>query len=412
MTMVTMTSIERIRAALDAGGYQPETARQGRFKALCPVHGDTHRSLSVTHDPNRGMTLLHCFSCQAGAADVLNALGLSLQDAFDAPLERDTRPSARAPRPRQQPAPQRIAVRPAIELPRTGWTTTATYDYTSSDGTVIEQVQRRELTVDGIRHKKFVQQFRQPDGSYAWSKPDAFSPVFYRQADVDQALAAGAPVWILEGEKDADNAAAAGISSATTNAQGAGQFPTELIRQLHGPVVIVADRDLAGYTRARDLKATLTRNGVDVTILLPATLEAKSDLTDHLEAGYGISDLIKPTDRDLEVLILAAATCKVISHQLRRDLDEIDAHTTAARTDGDPDREHLQAARYWATRVQTAWEQHRTEQLAGFVPGSDLTDEGHRAAHQIGRAIACATTTLGNLRAGQLITGAERRVRP
>lgn len=403
---MTTTSIERIRAALDAGGYQPETARQGRFKALCPVHGDTHRSLSVTYDAHRGMTLLHCFSCQAGAIDVLTHLGLSLQDAFDTPLT--TEPKPRAPRPTRQPAPARIAVRAAQELPRTGWVTTATYDYTSSDGTVLEQVLRRELAVGGTRHKKFVQQFRQPDGSFGWSKPDTFTPVFYRQAAVDQALANGVPVWIVEGEKDAENAVAAGIASATTNAQGAGQFPAELIEQLHGHVVIVADRDLAGYSRARDLKVALTGRGVTVTILLPATREAKSDLTDHLDAGYGINDLVQPTDRDLDMLILAATTCKLLSQHIRRDLDEVDAHTREAAVDDDTDGQHRRAAQYWAGRVARTWEQHRAEHLAGFVAGSDLTAEGHHAAHQIGRAIASATTTLRNLRDADLITRSTR----
>ncbi|WP_426624515.1 hypothetical protein ACPPVW_18490 [Leifsonia sp. McL0607] len=403
MMTIATTSVERIWIALDAGGYQPESQRAGQFKALCPVHGDTHPSLSVTYVPARERTLLHCHTCKADAAEILAEVHLTLQDAYDKPLEHSRGRVARTPRPRRCPAPRRIAVRPTVELPRTGWTTTATYDYTTSEGTVIERVQRREVVVDGARHKKFAQEFRQPGSRFAWKKTPGFVPVFYRQAAVDQALKDGKPVWILEGEKDVENAVAAGIAAATTNAQGAAQFPATLIKQLRGSVIIVADRDLAGYTRARDLKAALIERDVDVTVLLPATLEHKSDLTDHLEAGYSINDLIQPTDRDLDALILAAATCKILTSRIRRDLDEIDAHQALAVREGDADGLHRAAARHWAGQVLQTWETHRTEHLTGFVAGGDLTAEGRRAAHCIGRAIASATQTTTNLRTAGLI---------
>jgi hypothetical protein len=57
-------------------------------------------------------------------------------------------------------------------------------------------------------------------------------------------------VWITEGEKDADTLTGVG-RLATTNAQGAANFPAELLAQFNGlKAAIVADRDLAGYQRA------------------------------------------------------------------------------------------------------------------------------------------------------------------
>lgn len=51
-------------------------------------------------------------------------------------------------------------------------------------------------------------------------------------------------VWIAEGEKDADTLAALG-QLATTNAQGADNFPDELAAQFAGlSGIIAADRDL------------------------------------------------------------------------------------------------------------------------------------------------------------------------
>lgn len=56
----------------------------GRWKAQCPAHEDRRPSLSIKHTDGR--TLVYCFAgCEAN--DVLAAVGLSLSDLFDAPLE-------------------------------------------------------------------------------------------------------------------------------------------------------------------------------------------------------------------------------------------------------------------------------------------------------------------------------------
>jgi len=51
-----------------------------RYIACCPVHNDKNPSLSITeHD---GKVLLNCFGCGAGAHEIVEALGLSLNDLF------------------------------------------------------------------------------------------------------------------------------------------------------------------------------------------------------------------------------------------------------------------------------------------------------------------------------------------
>jgi hypothetical protein len=115
-------------------------------------------------------------------------------------------------------------------------------------------------------------------------KPPDFSPVLYRAPELARADA-DEWVWLTEGEKDADTAAKLG-RLATTNAQGAASFPPQLVSQLAGRrVAVVIDRDAAGYNRALGLHEHLTGVASDIRFLLPATLEAKSDLTDHVEAG-------------------------------------------------------------------------------------------------------------------------------
>ena len=56
--------------------------RPHEFYARCPVHDDRSPSLHVTATPE-GATLVHCFGCQAGYFEILDALGI---DAPGGPL--------------------------------------------------------------------------------------------------------------------------------------------------------------------------------------------------------------------------------------------------------------------------------------------------------------------------------------
>ena len=53
----------------------------GRWIARCPAHDDNRPSLHVTLKDD-GAILIHCFSQQCGAADIMSAVGLPLADLF------------------------------------------------------------------------------------------------------------------------------------------------------------------------------------------------------------------------------------------------------------------------------------------------------------------------------------------
>lgn len=61
----------------------------GKWRAQCPAHKSKGLSLAIAEYDRR--VLLHCFAgCDAGS--VLTALGLSLRDLYDEPLDRDRQP--------------------------------------------------------------------------------------------------------------------------------------------------------------------------------------------------------------------------------------------------------------------------------------------------------------------------------
>lgn len=344
------SAVDRVWNALDAGGFKPESIRGDKFMALCPVHGDTHRSLSVKFDRRREAVLLNCFTCHADYRDVAGAIGLSATDLFDAPLPEKDAPRPAKGKPKFEPAhrvPRRITGLVDVdELAGAKWEQVTTYPYADAAGTVVEEVIREQAVVDGTVHKRFRQRFRSAAGRWVTKKPTGFTPVLYQHADVLRAIATDQPVWIVEGEKDADNAAARGLV-ATTNAQGSGSFPRELADVFTGATVnVVADRDSAGYKRAAQLHHMLGEVGATVTLYRPAVDVDKGDLTDHFEAGLGVEDLEEISVGNAVLLQLIADTVKGIE-AIAVCSAEIRAHQVLVAAGEDP-AQHDEDIAAWA----------------------------------------------------------------
>jgi DNA primase len=116
-------------------------------------------------------------------------------------------------------------------------------------------------------------------------------PTLYRLPELRKALADGVPVFVAEGEKDADSLRAAGVA-ATCNSGGAGKFPSDpsLVGLFEGAtVVVVADRDRPGLRHALDVREKLRGVAASVEIRLPAV---GKDVSDHLHNGLGLGDLV------------------------------------------------------------------------------------------------------------------------
>ncbi|MDX5961757.1 telomere-binding protein [Rhodococcus opacus] len=297
-----MWSIENLRNLLEpAGGMKIRSDTQ--FSARCPVHDDAHASLSVTwtDDGHGGKVLLHCHGCGASGKDLAGALGISLGDLFDVPLP--SRPAGkrvgRSPlqriggqrRGRLGALPKAIVQKSAAAEVEHTWEQVEVYPYTDADGNLVQEVVREECTTCEFgRHKQFRQVFINALGRRVKQKPRGFARVLYRMQAVIAAVAAGQPIWLVEGEKDVATAERLGLV-ATTNAQGGRAFPSECAELFAGATVrVVLDRDDAGWDRGVDLVSLLGGVGAKVDLLLPGTVVAKSDFTDHVEAGLWAHD--------------------------------------------------------------------------------------------------------------------------
>ena len=313
------SALDTVRDALHSAGQLIRPRGTDALMASCPLHTDHTPSLSVTWRDKTpagrsGAVLLHCFSCQAAAADIAAALGLRVADLFDNPAPPATQrnpltPRRRAPRPtRTGPLPPRITVdhNPAQHQ----WRQVRVYTYTTADGRPVQQVIRQECGCGGRTHKRFQQRYRN-DRRWVYRKPAGFTPGLYRAGAIQAAAKAQTWVCITEGEKDADTLTGLGVL-ATTNAQGAANFPPALLAQFTGlNVAIVADRDLAGYRRAATLYQHLHNTAAQVIVLVAGLDSHKADATDHVEAGLWNPDepfggLVNVTISDLQALTAAA----------------------------------------------------------------------------------------------------------
>lgn len=256
-----MTPTDEVISRLRNAGCNPKQSRVGQWTAKCPNtsghrNGDRHPSLSIA-DGTAGC-VLHC-ATGCPPADVAAALGLRMHQLFDTPPD------------------------PAVE-PRIA----ARHPYVDAEGTLLFEVVRWEP-------KRFQQ--RRPDGhgGWMWNLQGVDRPL-YRLPAVLQAVQDGAPIWIVEGEKDVDTLAALGLV-ATCNPMGAGKWRPEHTATLHGATVvnIVADNDTAGHDHAAAVAAALTPH---TTVRLWHPPAGRRDVTDHLNRGGTLEQLVEQTTGD------------------------------------------------------------------------------------------------------------------
>lgn len=418
-------SFERVRVALESAGLKYVGRKHNEAVACCPVHDDTHPSLHISwrRDQDKGFTLLHCHGCQAGGADVVAAIGLGLADLYDEPLPKRVRAFERVGRsPQQRRAGARrgnLGRLPAL-IPTPGplptpdhahsWTQVERYCYTDALGEIIQRVLREECQVGG-RHKRFRQEFTTRTGGWAQRKPSGFTSVLYRAPQVAEAVAAGTEVWLMEGEKDVHAAEGVGLV-ATTNAQGSASFGAHLAGALGGArVVVMLDRDAAGWARGVSAHQALSEVGASIELRLPAVEGPKADFSDHIQAGLGVADLVRVSVG--EVATWNAHTGAASAGQaLERAGAQLQAHLDLAEGAGEGEGEHRASAARWAAQMQVRLEELSVavEQVHGhgLRAGSAWAGQAMAEAQALLRS-ASERTRRCHQRAGQPVPAALRQ---
>ncbi len=224
------------------------------YKATCPAHDDQTASLSISTGKD-GTVILYCHA-RCDTKDVVKALGLELRDLFPADVKR---------------APVKF-LRKKIA---------ATYDYPDEQGKLLFQVIRNEP-------KGFSQRRPNGQGGWIWNL-GSVRRVLYRLPEV---LASDDMIVLVEGEKDANRLHGLDIV-ATTAPGGASKWRPEYTATLAGrEVVILPDNDDPGRGHANDVANELKNAGCRVTVVDLPGLDEHGDISDWLDMGFGVDDLV------------------------------------------------------------------------------------------------------------------------
>lgn len=212
----------------------------------------------------------------------------------------------------------------------------ARYNYTGTDGMVKFAKIRMEPKSFAIMHPT--------DTGWEYGINGSERPL-YRLSDISWAVSQGYPVYVVEGEKDADRLNNMGLT-ATCNFGGADEWRDEYADFLKGAdVIIVADRDEPGEKHAKKVRASLRGKARSVRIVQSRTDGKGHDVSDHLDAGWDLSDLM-PLTGSYKPVSLAALVKKGVPTPVRLGdfLYEGGLHSIA----GAPDCGKTTLALFWA----------------------------------------------------------------
>ena len=274
-----MKSLEIVIDALTDHGSKLKRYSATKYQAQCPSHDDRMPSLSI--EWKDGTTVLNCHAgCEIKT--ILDVLDLTFHDLFDTPRQStgeviDIRKYMLAN------ATTGIDEHPAAATPNT-----IDYIYENAEGEPAYKTVKT-ITPDG---KKTFRQWRMTETGWVIGL-NGETPPLYRLPEIIDAINQGHYIVICEGEKDADTFNQQNMQNmfATTSPMGAGKWREQHTQQLQGAtgIYIIHDNDEPGINHAIQTQQALNEAGLPVRVLTPA---AGKDLTDHIDAGYTIAQLI------------------------------------------------------------------------------------------------------------------------
>jgi hypothetical protein len=242
--------------------FGPHRRSGQEWRVRCPAHDDRNPSLTISRGEKKW--LVTCRSQKCSERDILKAVGLTAADLYHRP-----RPSG-------------------------GEGVSVLHPYHDEGGSLLFEVVRKGTGASKRIH------FRRPDpakpGDYI-RNIQGVRRVPYRLPEL-LAAPRSAPVLIVEGEKNVDDARRFGLT-VTTNPFGAGKWNPEFNRFFEDRlVVVIPDNDHEGREHAADVVAHLSAVAASVKVLALPGLKAKGDISDWIAAGG--------TPAELERLVEAA----------------------------------------------------------------------------------------------------------
>lgn len=297
--------IDLIRERLHARGKTISHDIGTKFKCQCPAHDDGKPSATVGTDPN-GHAWVKCFA-GCSTENFMAGLGLKVEDLFHdsngylswGGAERIIQAIYRYENREGELLFEKVRMFPKDFMVRAMEEKDGLSGYRYSLGQGYFEHKRGKGKHPGLwkatNHKK--RETKPPEPGLVWF--EAIKPDLYRAHEIYEAAQSGHPIWLVEGEKDADFLWQHGLF-ATSRHDGGGQskWRGRYTDTLKGaPVVnVIPDQDKVGAQYAQMVYHELRSQGIEVVIFKPAR---GKDAAEHFTNGYGVDDFIPVAIEDV-----------------------------------------------------------------------------------------------------------------
>lgn len=231
-----------------------------KTQCQCPAHDDKHASLTITK--GRKCTLFYCHAgCTVDA--VLNAAGLEKKDTFY-----DVEPRS----------PNWKAYVEAREKRRIE----AVYDYVSINGAYAFtkiRLEGKKIIYGKLQNDRFTYGLGHDVGR------KSYKAIYGSLQAIKKAIAEGKPIFIPEGEKDADTLIKQGYTAFAYG--GVNDWQSDFATLVQGAdVYILADNDEAGKRVAETIQNDIKTVAKSSKIIVPMPDKPKADITDYFSSGH------------------------------------------------------------------------------------------------------------------------------
>ena len=256
--------------------FQVKKRQQDKAQCQCPAHDDRQASLTVTKGRDSG--LIHCHAgCDID--NVLSAAGLKKSDLFY--QEKRTGSSWQA----------YIESREKKKIE-------AVYNYVSINGNYAftkVRMQAKKMIYGTLANERFTYGLggRTRKELCAVYAPDGVQAI-------NKAVSEGKPIFIPEGEKDADTLAKQGYTAFSYG--GVNDWSADMAQLCKGAVVyVLADNDEPGRRVANTIQSDLQGIAESAKVIVPVPDIEKADISDYFSAGHSKAEFESLLQQDRAV---------------------------------------------------------------------------------------------------------------
>lgn len=257
-----------------------------KAQGFCPCHDDKNASLSITM--GRKCTLLYCHAgCRK--EDIVQAAGLQMQDLFY-----DVEPRS----------PNWKAYVEAREKRRIE----AVYNYVSINGAYAFtkiRCEGKKIIYGKLQNDRFTYGLGHDVGR------KSYKAIYGSLQAINKAITENRPIFIPEGEKDADTLIKQGYTAFTYG--GVNDWQSDFTTLVQGAdVYILADNDEAGKRVAETIQNDIKAVAKSSKIIVPMPDTPKADISDYFAAGHSKQEFEQMLQQEQNTVKEAVRECTAV----------------------------------------------------------------------------------------------------